>query len=421
MGDIVEVAWVGIDAGKVSHHATLVDADGTIVWSRQVRNDQAAVEQLIAKAAATATTVRWAVDLTSAGAALLLALLIAAGQRVVYVPGTVVNRMSDTFAGEAKTDARDSYVIAETARLRRDLTELITPNELVAELALLAAHRADLMADWVRGVNRLRELLTRVFPALERSFDYTTRSALILVSRYSTPDAIRDADADQLAAYLRSEEAHRPSIPGMVAKAHAAAAAQTVRLPGEAATAALITRQARKLLDLDREIKDLDKQITERFRAHPQARIIESMPGMGPILGAEFIAITAGDLAAFGTAARLATYAGLAPVPDDSGKRKGVRHRPRRYHRLLEPKNRRPITRVLCAQAIRAATPYPSDDRASSPPRGRTVGPATRQPHLATPATNTAARYRRLTRSLRSIRGQPHIISALAKQRCATR
>jgi len=335
MGDIVEVAWVGIDAGKVSHHATLVDADGTIVWSRQVRNDQAAVEQLIAKAAATATTVRWAVDLTSAGAALLLALLIAAGQRVVYVPGTVVNRMSDTFAGEAKTDARDSYVIAETARLRRDLTELITPNELVAELALLAAHRADLMADWVRGVNRLRELLTRVFPALERSFDYTTRSALILVSRYSTPDAIRDADADQLAAYLRSEEAHRPSIPGMVAKAHAAAAAQTVRLPGEAATAALITRQARKLLDLDREIKDFDKQITERFRAHPQARIIESMPGMGPILGAEFIAITAGDLAAFGTAARLATYAGLAPVPDDSGKRKGVRHRPRRYHRRL--------------------------------------------------------------------------------------
>ena len=92
-----------------------------LIFSRKARwcfrNDQAAVEQLIAKATATATTVRWAVDLTSAGAALLLALLIAAGQRVVYVPGTVVNRMSDTLAGEAKTDARDSYVIAETARL----------------------------------------------------------------------------------------------------------------------------------------------------------------------------------------------------------------------------------------------------------------------------------------------------------------
>ncbi len=53
------------------------------------------------------------------------------------------------------------------------------------------------------------------------------------------------------------------------------------------------------------------------------------------LLGAEFIAITAGDLTAFGSAARLAIYAGLAPVPDDSGKRKGVLHRPRRYHRQL--------------------------------------------------------------------------------------
>lgn len=52
-------------------------------------------------------------------------------------------------------------------------------------------------------------------------------------------------------------------------------------------------------------------------------------------LGAEFFAITAGDLAAFGTACKLATYAGLAPVPNDSGSRTGVLHRPQRYHRRL--------------------------------------------------------------------------------------
>jgi len=86
---------------------------------------------------------------------------------------------------------------------------------------------------------------------------------------------------------------------------------------------------------LDREIKDLDKLLATKFRSHPQAAIIESMPGMGPVLGAEFLAITAGDLDAFGSPARLATYAGLAPVPNDSGRRSGVLHRPRRYHRRL--------------------------------------------------------------------------------------
>ena len=44
---------------------------------------------------------------------------------------------------------------------------------------------------------------------------------------------------------------------------------------------------------------------------------------MGPTLGAEFIAITAGDLAAFGTAARLATYAGLRHCPTIPASAKG--------------------------------------------------------------------------------------------------
>lgn len=47
------------------------------------------------------------------------------------------------------------------------------------------------MADRVRGVNRLRDLLTPVFPGLERAFDYSTRSALILSCQ--TPGAAREA------------------------------------------------------------------------------------------------------------------------------------------------------------------------------------------------------------------------------------
>jgi transposase len=332
---VVEVAWIGVDAGKLAHHATAVDAEGTVLWSRRVANEQAAIEQMIAQARRGTAEARWAVDLTSAGAALLLALLVAAGQKVIYVPGSVVNRMAGGFRGEGKTDAKDAKVIAETARLRRDLTELSTPDELVVELSLLVGHRADLMADWVRGVNRLRDLLTRVCPALERALDYSTRSALILVAGYCTPAAIRTAGEQRLTDWLHTQGAHRPSTPSIVAKALAAAATQTVTLPGEATIARLISQLARRLLDLDRQIKDLDKLITERFRTHPQAKIIESLPGMGPILGAEFIAITAADLAAFGSPARMATYAGLAPVPNDSGRRTGILHRPRRYHRRL--------------------------------------------------------------------------------------
>jgi hypothetical protein len=49
------------------------------------------------------------------------------------------------------------------------------PDELVVELAQLTGYRTDVMADWVRGVNRLRSLLGSIFPAWRPRL--TTRTA----------------------------------------------------------------------------------------------------------------------------------------------------------------------------------------------------------------------------------------------------
>ncbi len=314
------VAWIGIDAGKAAHHAAAADEQGRLCWSQKVPNDQAAIEELVARAAGTAAEVRWAVDLTGSAAALLLGVLIAAGQQVAYVPGRTVNRMAGMFRSEGKTDAKDARLIAETARMCPDLAVVTPREELVAELTRLTAHRADLMADWVRGVNRLRDLLTSVFPSLERAFDYSTRSALILVSGYQTPAAVREAGHAGLTRFLLQHGAQSRMVPALAAKAVEAAAAQTVRLPGEASAAVLIAGMARQLVDLDRQVKDTTRLITGRFRTHPHAAIIESLPGMGPVLGAECVVATGGNLAAFATSGRLAAYAGLVPVPQDSGR-----------------------------------------------------------------------------------------------------
>ena len=57
---------------------------------------------------------------------------------------------------------------------------------------------------------------------------------------------------------------------------------------------------------------------------------------MGPILGAQFLVATDGrPLEAFASSGRLASYAGLVPVPRDSGRVTGNNHRPKRYHRPL--------------------------------------------------------------------------------------
>ena len=45
---------------------------------------------------------------------------------------------------------------------------------LFTSIPVLTGHRTDLVADRVRMINRLRDLLTSVFPALEREFDFAS-------------------------------------------------------------------------------------------------------------------------------------------------------------------------------------------------------------------------------------------------------
>lgn len=106
----------------------------------------------------------------------MLTLLAQAGQTVRYASGRVVAAMSAAYVGEGKTDAKDAYVIAETARLRRDLAVIDHDTDLVRNLAVLTGHRADLIADRVRMINRMRDMMTSVFPSLERAFDYSSHS-----------------------------------------------------------------------------------------------------------------------------------------------------------------------------------------------------------------------------------------------------
>lgn len=329
------LVWVGIDVGKATHHACAIDTDGKVVFSRKVTNDQAAIQELIATARDAAIKICWAIDLTSSAAALLMAVLAAGQEQIVYVPGRVVHQMTGAFRGESKTDAKDARTIAETARMRRDLTAVTPDDDLVVELGRLTGHREDLMGDWVRGVNRLRDLLTSIFPGLERAFDFTLRSPLVLLTGFQTPAAIRAAGEAGVAAYLRENRAWPSVVTTLAATAVAAAQAQTVQLPGEQTTAVLIARQAARLLDLDRQIKEADKLLAARFRTHKDAEIIESLPGFGPVLGAEFLVATGCSLEGFATAGRLASYAGLVPVPQDSGRITGNLRRPKRYNRRL--------------------------------------------------------------------------------------
>ncbi|AYE95392.1 IS110 family transposase [Mycobacterium paragordonae] len=341
MTTITEVAvrqqvWAGVDAGKSDHHCVVINVEGIQLLSQRVVNDETALLDLIGAVTALADggDITWAIDLNAGGAALLITLLIASEQRLLYIPGRTVYHASAGYRGDGKTDAKDAAVIADQARMRRDLQPLRPGDDIAVELRILSSRRTDLVADRTRAINRLRAQLLEYFPALERAFDYSTsKAALILLTGYQTPDGLRRAGPARLTAWLAKRKARNASA--VAAKAIEAANAQHSIVPGQNLAATMIARLAKEVMALDTEIGATETMIEDRFRRHRHAEIIVSMPGFGVVLGAEFLAATGGELSAFDSVDRLAGVSGLAPVPRDSGRISGNRKRPRRYDRRL--------------------------------------------------------------------------------------
>ncbi|MHA6739158.1 IS110 family RNA-guided transposase [Rhodococcus erythropolis] len=328
--------WAGIDAGKGHHHCVVIDSDGPRLLSRRVANDEAELSTLVDSVLdlADGGVVTWAVDLNSGGAGLLIALLADREQGLLYLPGRIVYHAAASYRGDSKTDAKDAAIIADQARMRRDLHPMRVDDEISVELKILTSRRTDLMRDRTRAINRLRALLTGYFPALERALDVrNSAGGLILLTTYQTPDGLRKLGRTRLKAWLRKKKAYNASQ--LADTAIEAARGQLARVAGQDVAASTVGRLAHQILNLNVELRELDSSIEERFRRHRHAEVIESMPGFGPLLGAEFLAATGGDVSAFGSADRLAGISGLAPVPRDSGRVSGNLRRPRRYDRRL--------------------------------------------------------------------------------------
>lgn len=310
---------VGIDIAKEVHWVTAIDDHGEIRLDHRLDNTPAAIAALLGELRALEGEVVIGLDMVGGIAGLAAAMLAAAGFRLVHVPGLAVNRARQgTTGGESKSDPRDARVIADQTRIRRDLRPIEAGTELDLEIRLLAKRRRDLVDDQTRRLNRLRDLLASIFPGLERALDFTTKGALWLVSKYVTPAELREASRRKVVRHLQ-RAGGLPNVKTLADAALAAAEAQRIAISGERMSAVLIRELAVEALTTRERIATLDRELETLLQHCPNAVLIRSLPGMGVVLTAEFIA-EVGSVHRFSSADALAAAAGLAPVLRQSGK-----------------------------------------------------------------------------------------------------
>jgi transposase len=316
--DEVDV-WIGLDVGKEEHFADVLDDNGESLFARGVTNDEADLVALLERAGEYGTA-GLVIDQPGSIAQLAIAVAARAKVPVAYVPGLVMRRAADLYPGEAKTDRRDAFVIADTARTRRRSVHWLdtSSDELLDQLRVLNGFDVDLAADLTRLTNRLRDSLVAVSPALERAIGSRLHQAGVrdLLAKFPTPTALRTAGRARITTTVKKRS---PRVAVKVVDAiMTALGAQTVTMPAEAAVGRVIAELAVELDRLHTRRDTLAAEIEEVFLAHPFGQVLVTLPGIGPRTGARILA-EIGDGTRFANGSKLASYAGLAPVTRQSG------------------------------------------------------------------------------------------------------
>ena len=253
--------------------------------------------------------------------------LIAAGYTVFAVNPLSVARYRERHSvSGAKSDAADAHTLADMVRTDSHQLRAVAGDSAAAE-AVKVVTRAHKTLIWerTRHTQRLRHALREYFPAaLEAFADLDAADTLELLAKAPDPASAAKLTIAQISAALK--RARRRNVAEKATRIQAVLRAEHLGQP-EAVTAAYAatTRAAAAVLTtLVEQVKTLQGQVDAHFGRHPDAEIIGSQPGLGPVLGARVLAEFGDDPTRYADAKSRKNYAGTSPITRASGTKKVV-------------------------------------------------------------------------------------------------
>jgi transposase len=268
-----------------------------------------------------------------------VAALAAAGYQVFAInPMSVARYRERHGTSGAKSDRGDAHVLAQIVRLDRAHHRPVAGDSPQVEgLKLVTRSHQAFIWDRTRHLQRLRSALREFFPAALQAFpDLNCPEALELLER--APDPARAARLSRSKITAALTRAHRRDV-----ETKAQAIQDTLRAPAlrqapeiEAAYAVIVTSAVRLVAGLNTQITELQAVVAEGFGRHPDADIVTSQPGLGPILGARVLAEFGDDPDRYADAKARKNYAGTSPITRASGTRRTVLARYARNRHLAD-------------------------------------------------------------------------------------
>jgi transposase len=286
-----------------------------------------------------------------------VAALITAGYTVFAVNPLQASRYRERHGvSGAKSDAGDAHVLADMVRTdSHQLRAVAGDTAQAAAIQVVTRTHKTLIWERTRHAHRLRHALRDYFPAALEAFeDLDAPDALELLARAPDPASAARLTTAQISAALK--RARRHHITEKAAQIQAVLRAAHLGQPDivAAAYAASVRALIAVLATLNEQITSLQGQVEAYLGQHPDAEIILSQPGLGPVLGARVLAESGDDPRRYASAKARKNYAGTSPITRASGKKKTVTARYVRNDRLIDALMAQAFTALHASPGARA-------------------------------------------------------------------
>jgi transposase len=319
------MSFVGWDWASEAHDVTVLDDAGGVLdrWSfpHTEAGWQMALGRLRRHGDAAGLPV--IIEKTSG---LIVDRLLGAGHPVVPVhPNSFFAARPRWGASGAKSDPGDSYKLADYLRTDGHRLRRLEPaDDGLRELQALVRLREDQVRARTAAVNQLWATLGNYWPGPRNLFrSLASDIALAFLTAYPTPQSAARLGEARMAAFLRRNSYRGGKSPDVLLARLRAEPQAPVILPA-ATLAAMISAHVQQLRSLRAAITGIEHLIADRVAAHPRARLLRDLPGVGTINLAQLLAEVGPILDRTASAEQAASECGAAPVTRASGKTSGV-------------------------------------------------------------------------------------------------
>ena len=313
--------YVGVDSHKDSHTAVFMDCFFGKLGEITFNNMPSEFDAFFKKAQKFkigGTDFAFGLEDTTAYGRTLAVFLTGKKEMVKHVNAALVADERKCGSVLHKTDSFDAECAARVLLSRFDDLPTTDPQDKYCILQSLVARRNSLVKINVALKNHLHSLLMDNYPNYKSLFpNIATNTALVFFEKYPSPLALSGVTLDELMAEVKSvrytifTEAKANAILTHVARCgFTASEFQTQK----DFTVVSIVRQVKSNLNELDEMDNILKDFLSKFDYN-----LTSMKGIDTVTASKLIA-EIGDIRRFESSAKLARYAGVAPVTFSSGK-----------------------------------------------------------------------------------------------------